>query len=803
VTATMDPQRRAPAPPGPPDATLPPAGGGPGGPGGPGDGIETRPSARRPGDALSLVLSEVLLGLVGVVTLLGLVRLYDGPGYLRSALTALVVSHLLAAACRRLGWHLGVAAVVSAVGLAVVVSMLLYRDTTWWGLPTATTWDVALADLREAWHEFGEVKAPAEQLPGFLVATAVAAWVGAFLADTLAFRFAAVVEPLLPAGSLFVFSSALAADRYRLPSALAFLVAAMAFTLAQRGLLTERTPGWLAAGRRSSAAVLLRAGAVLGVAAAALAVVVGPLLPGAGKEALVDAYDGGGSGSRVTLSPLVDIRGRLTNQSDVEAFRVMSDTPAYWRLTALDEFDGEIWSSSNRITPVDGALPGAGSAFGQVVEQHITVSGLDVIWLPAAYRPVFIRGGQDVSYDRESGSLLTGEDSASGQTYTVQSLVPTLDPTILATVPPTIPGDIAARYLELPRDFPDELRDLAAQITFDATTGYHRARALQDWFRANFTYSLDVRAGHDEDAILAFIEARQGYCEQFAGTFAALARSVGLPARVAVGFTPGEQGDDGAYVVKGRNAHAWPEVWFAGVGWVPFEPTPQRGIPGAEPYTGVEPQQAVETPTTAPGTATTAPPDTLLPGEEIIPGLEELAPDLGEVTGPEAVEDTSSPWPGRLATVAGVLLAVVGTLVLLGPGRRQWSRVRRRRQASTAAEHVLASWAELEDAFWRAGVPRRATETPEEYARRAASATRVDVGAARQAAAHATAAQYGEPFLSPDAVDASAAAVARVEAGLREGLAWTVRVRSLVDPRSVRPVAVRRQVREAEHRAHR
>ena len=93
--------------------------------------------------------------------------------------------------------------------------------------------------------------------------------------------------------------------------------------------------------------------------------------------------------------------------------------------------------------------------------------------------------------------------------------------------------------------------------------------------------------GHGNDAIEAFLRQRIGYCEQFAGTFAAMARSIGVPARVAVGFTPGTEQPDGSRSVLGKNAHAWPEIWFDGLGWVPFEPTPGRGAPGAEGYTGL------------------------------------------------------------------------------------------------------------------------------------------------------------------------------------------------------------------------
>src|SRR5690606_14327556 len=102
-------------------------------------------------------------------------------------------------------------------------------------------------------------------------------------------------------------------------------------------------------------------------------------------------------------------------------------------------------------------------------------------------------------------------------------------------------------------------------------------------------YSTDIDSGHSTDALVDFLDSRRGYCEQFAGTFAAMARTLGIPARVAVGFTPGDPDPAVAdtFVVRGRHAHAWPEVWFPQVGWVPFEPTPGRGMPGATDYTGL------------------------------------------------------------------------------------------------------------------------------------------------------------------------------------------------------------------------
>ena len=115
-----------------------------------------------------------------------------------------------------------------------------------------------------------------------------------------------------------------------------------------------------------------------------------------------------------------------------------------------------------------------------------------------------------------------------------------------------------------------------------------QSQALQDSFRdGSFTYSLAVQPGQSTSAIEAFLfENRVGYCEQFAGAFAAMARAVGLPARVAVGFTPGQPDPltPGRYVVRGENAHAWPEVYLAGIGWVGFEPTPGEVWPGVSTF---------------------------------------------------------------------------------------------------------------------------------------------------------------------------------------------------------------------------
>ena len=165
-----------------------------------------------------------------------------------------------------------------------------------------------------------------------------------------------------------------------------------------------------------------------------------------------------------------------------------------------------------------------------------------------------------------------------------------MSPEVLRSATSIHPPDPTA--MDLPGNFPDEAADAARDVTANASTVYDKALALQMWFQNNFEYDLSVQRGHGNNAIKNFLRIKRGYCEQFAGTFAVMARSLGIPARVAVGFTPGDLHSDGKYHVYGRNADASPRCRFDDIGWISFEPTPGRGEPGTESYTGIAPAQA-------------------------------------------------------------------------------------------------------------------------------------------------------------------------------------------------------------------
>jgi hypothetical protein len=344
-----------------------------------------------------------------------------------------------------------------------------------------------------------------------------------------------------------------------------------------------------------------------------------------------------------------------------------------------------------------------------------------------------------------------------------------------------VPLGIRARYTELPLDFDPAIREQALQLTEPWTTTYEKALALQNFFLDNFRYSLDVPTGHGNNRMAQFLfEERTGYCEQFAGTFAAMARSVGIPARVATGFTPGEVVGD-QFVVRGENYHAWPEVWIDGR-WVYFEPTPGRGAPGATGYTGVPEQQVEPTPAEDEATETTG--NTAVP---TVPPFEDFPEaELGGLEGEatQSGDDGGLPvWLERGVQAIGLLLAAAMLWWLVAPLLRRLRRRRRYAAARTAAAQVEAAWMDLNESLAVAGVPAAPAETPREYARRVHQVTRLHGGRLDQVATMVTEARYADE-VSDDQIAAHARyLVAELEAELRDQADGRQRFLRRMDPR--------------------
>ena len=335
-------------------------------------------------------------------------------------------------------------------------------------------------------------------------------WLLAYAADDFAHRAEAPIEAVVPSAVLFMVGTALGGDRHRL-AAVALWLAAAVLTVAVLRVERSEGAGWFGGTRRRAVATTVRVGAVVAGVAVIVGVIAGPALPGASSDPLLTPARA--RASRTTLSPLVDIQARLVNQADDELFTVGSPQPAYWRMTALDEYDLRIWRSSRSYGDADGELGGGvPDAFAAPLDHNVIITALDTVWLPAAFSPRQVTNASQMRYDEESSSLLIRRSSLpEGFTYQVRSMVPVVTPTVLqATAEVPVPPLIQERYLELPSDFPDRFRDLAEQITAGANTPYEQALALQNWFRTTFTYDVNVPSGHGATAIDTFLSQRRG-----------------------------------------------------------------------------------------------------------------------------------------------------------------------------------------------------------------------------------------------------------------------------------------------------
>ena len=705
------------------------------------------------GARMPMAVSEAALLLVHLSVVGGFARLYEDGSFVAPLAGFTIGAHVLAVVTRRRRVPALLVLVLAVVGAGLAASWLLFPSSLRLGQPTGDTWDLAGEALRGSRDRFERMAAPAPVIPGFQLAAGLALWAAVWFADWAAFRLRATIEAMAPATVLFVFGAMLGSGAHRFVTTLAFAAAALGFVASHRALRAQLDQAWLTTSPVAGPRAVLRAGAGLAVLGLVGGAVVGPRLPGSEAEAVVRWRSEIRSGDRTTVSPIVDLRKRLVNQSDTVLFTVRAQRKSYWRLTSLDRFDGQLWSSGGTFSAAAGGL---GSTSPDLDEsrrnrQEFRIDALSAIWVPTAYQArQLVESTDSLRWDPASSTLIVEADTTSdGLGYSVVSEVPILEPADLVRAGSNDAAGIEERYQGLPNDFPRVASDAAHAVTSGATNRYEQAIALQDWFRSEFTYSLEVEAGNGDDALVDFLDSREGYCEQFAGTYAAMARALGIPSRVAVGFTPGDADPDDPdlYTVRGKHAHAWPELWFPDVGWVLFEPTPGRGLPDAEAYTGVPEQQDESDPeiTIQPSTTTTVtggstsvpaatpPQDTIPRNPTVIAGAEQ-----------GGGHDRSS-----LAT-ALIGVAVVVFLWLAALLAAPAVRARRRRTGGRSASAVLDAWHEgLAPVRWLTGMRPRPAETHLEFSRRAAPPLGVLDRELTELAALATSASWDPAGASP------------------------------------------------------
>jgi transglutaminase-like putative cysteine protease len=443
-----------------------------------------------------------------------------------------------------------------------------------------------------------------------------------------------------------------------------------------------------------------------------------------------------GQGSSLNL--FVGLQQNVVSLSDDPVFyaRVSDSAPdnseLYWRLISLDVFDGQNWIPGAQTFSQQGETRYEREEWqfqGPTVEMsaRVRIAGLTQQLLPVLYSTTAFESPNqliDESFRvREDGSIGIDVRSREGWEYEFRAEVPRPDIAQLASLGGELspifdeavdqgaidleprPVNFVPRppevdpYLELPDDVSLAVKTAARDITDPGFTRFEKALILEAFFRDgdNFVYSTDVSTGHsslDLEAWLLDPESenfRTGYCEQFATAMAVMARALGLPSRVVLGFTPGEvqNQEDGSelIVVRERNAHAWVEIWMDGQGWVRFDPTPRSdGINRSlgQQEIGFDARAYVPAPADAESIGGTD----RLPGERdpILPDFDEF---LGDST-PDFRSGNGLRIPGWMLWGL-VLVAAAGALPAYKTIRR------RRRLAAVAAGNIEVAWMEITD----------------------------------------------------------------------------------------------------------
>jgi transglutaminase-like putative cysteine protease len=710
----------------------------------------------------------VALGAVAtlaIATALAFARVFEGGGAMAKLVVVAAGSTLVAVALERRSLPLATA--VSVAVLVLAIAWLVFPETARYGLPSRQTLDAIREALGQVGRQAQQQVSPTIPLSPLLLAAVTAVWASAFSIHALAVRAGSPLLALIPSVALIGFADSALEGRGAPAFAALFLIGALTVLLAD-GTRRVRQWGtlrpWSGPSGRSRSLVARGAGSVAAVTVIAALLVPG-LLPGFGAGGWIDLRSVGGDST--AIDPLVSIKAELVQHAPRELFEVRAARESYWRMLALDRFDGSTWStadldaSSSPTIPVDQPIAYQHPPGSTSFVQHVTVrTDLGGPWIPAAYSPTQIGLDQaGYRYNRQLSMAVAIDPLKAGDSYTATSeyVVPT--PAQLEAVR-FQPADAYGALTQLPDSIPPEIGQIARRWTAGLGSAYEEVLAIQNHLLGPaFSYDATVAPSADNDAMVQFLtKTKRGFCQQFASTMAVLVRSIGLPARVAVGFTPGTPTGNGGYLVSTTNAHAWVEVAFPGYGWLAFEPTPGRSNPVAQPYVA-PPTTGCRGGACAGGTSSQG---GSLPVLRRDPALTSSARRRG--TGDSAKLTPAARSRGGPLPVGEVLLALLAVLLAFAILVPPVKLVRRRLRIASAREPRALTLATYDVFSARAGdlgLGRGFGETMREYESRLRDATPVSDAHLAQLTTIASRAAY-----SPASVDRGEAADAQRAARL-------------------------------------
>ncbi len=599
--------------------------------------------------------------------------------------------------------------------LAGVLALLLYLNLTFANarslyhlLPTPGSLAALVHTAGQGFSEASKYAPPVPGLRGMVLLAAGGIGIAALLTDLIAVRLGSAALAGLPLLLLFTEPFTLSVSRGFVGTTLAFIIGVAGYLALLSSEGRDRIRAWEQADAASHYAPdtrpLAAAGRRVGAASVLLALCLPLFIPGLHTTRLFGGQPGiggkgGGGGAAVGFpNPNVQLSQELHATQSSTVLTYTSTNPSYLQIYVLDKLtDNAGWQlfgqpeSLVAVSPRLPAPPGltetagvAGQRTSITIARGVANDELSALPVPYPATSISVKG--DVRADRATLMVLDSGVSLSGLTYTVTSLSEAPGTQVLSAAPGAA-ASIASHYLSVPADY-DPLRGLAQSVVraAGAKTPFEVAVALQNWLAAGpFKYDLNAPTVLTAAGLTNFLETKKGYCQQFSYAMAVLARLLGIPSRIAYGFTAGAPTGTGTFRVTTHDAHAWPELFFQGYGWLRFEPTPS-GLAGQG--TAYAPSYSA-----APG-GVTGPPG-LAPGPIGSPGatatgrasIQGLPPNIQQLLGNEGLGGTSavagrgtvSPWE-----VVGLVTAGLVVLALTAPWcarlivrRRRWRRGRR------------------------------------------------------------------------------------------------------------------------------
>ncbi|MFQ1001048.1 transglutaminaseTgpA domain-containing protein [Modestobacter sp. SSW1-42] len=677
----------------------------------------------------------------------------------------------------------------------VVLTMVFASTDAWAGLvPTPTSLGDLAGLLADGTDEIREQGTPALPLTGLIALTTVFVALVALAVDLLAVP---ARQPALGGLGLLVL--------YCVPvSTITGDVALISFAAPAAGfavLLWADQRGRLVEGARAGSGSALGTGTLPALRTGVVALVAGLLLPvlvptlSEGSLAAGLGGSGTGNGLGTALDPVAEMAGQLNRPEAIDLFRLDASVPdpGYLRSVALDEYTADRgWGLTNlngQESIADDATlaPLTGGQTARPVLATVTVLEHDDVFMPVLYSPLSVQledgDAEDWRFDADARTVFGRDTTTAGLTYRLSAQQP--EPSVeQLDAAPDSPADADAmeRYTALP-DLDPTVTALADELTDPGQAPYERALAIQQYFadRDNgFVYSLSTTPGTTGDRLVDFLRLKRGYCEQYAGAMAVLVRAAGVPARVVLGYTPGQEQEDGTRLVTTDDAHAWVEAWFSGLGWIPFDPTP------------IAANRAVDLPW-APRTEATD--DTAV--DPVTPQVEAPVPaaPTAELDRDDEPVPTAAPLTQPTRDLTPWLTGAAGALLLLGVAALPWAARRRQRSARLADGGPGALWDELLATANDLHVEVPGTTTSRQLARqlaeRLSGAEPAAVAAVRTLALAQERAVYGPPATAGDRDPALAAALQTVRRAMLRSVSRSQRLRAVVWPASTVGTAAR------------